>query len=77
LFGFERATTQGSAIAAYNAALMHLELGADDGRDAALALIDPRSGIGSCQVSRATPQPLASSGLDESKLEPHVSAIAE
>lgn len=40
LAGFERAADKGSAIAAYNAALMRLERGGDADRTAALALLE-------------------------------------
>ena len=46
LAGFERAATQGSAIAAYNAALIRLERGADGDHAAALALLERGVALG-------------------------------
>lgn len=46
LAGFERAAAQGSAVAAYNAALMRLERGADGDRAAALALLERGVALG-------------------------------
>lgn len=52
LAGFEHAAAKGSAIAAYNAALMRLERGADGDRDAALALLERGVALGDAK-SRA------------------------
>lgn len=52
LAGFEHAATKGSAIAAYNAALMRLERGADGDRAAALALLERGATLGDAK-SRA------------------------
>lgn len=52
LSGFEQAATKGSAIAAYNAALMRLERGADGDRTAALALLERGVALGDAK-SRA------------------------
>lgn len=49
---FEHAAAQGSAIAAYNAALMRLERGADGDRTAALALLERGGALGDAK-SRA------------------------
>lgn len=46
LAGFERAAEKGSAIGAYNAALMRLERGADGDRAAALALLERGVSLG-------------------------------
>lgn len=46
LAGFERAAAKGSAIAAYNAALMRLERGADGDHAAALALLERGVALG-------------------------------
>ncbi|MEB1529145.1 hypothetical protein VDQ83_08425 [Xanthomonas campestris pv. campestris] len=46
LAGFERAAAKGSAIAAYNAALMRLERGGDAERAAALALLERAAALG-------------------------------
>lgn len=46
LVGFERAATHGSAIAAYNAALMRLERDAAGDRKAALALLERGAALG-------------------------------
>jgi hypothetical protein len=46
LAGFEHASKQGSAIAAYNAALMRLERGADGDHAAALALLERGVALG-------------------------------
>jgi|GEM_PF-484809 len=46
LAGFERAAAKGSAIAAYNAALMHLELGTEGDRASALALLERGAALG-------------------------------
>lgn len=46
LAGFERAAAKGSAIAAYNAALMRLERSADGDRAAALALLERGAALG-------------------------------
>ncbi|HEY5849590.1 MAG TPA: hypothetical protein VIT62_02310 [Lysobacter sp.] len=46
LAGFEYAATKGSAIAAYNAALMRLERGTDADRAAALALLQRGAALG-------------------------------
>lgn len=46
LAGFERAAAKGSAIAAYNAALMRLERGREGDRDAALALLERGAALG-------------------------------
>lgn len=46
LAGFERAASKGSAIAAYNAALMRLERNAEGDRDAALALLERGVALG-------------------------------
>lgn len=52
LAGFERAATKGSAIAAYNAALMRLERGAEGDRVAGLALLERGVALGDA-TSRA------------------------
>ena len=52
LAGFENAAAKGSAIAAYNAALMRLERGADGDRTAALALLERGVALGDAK-SRA------------------------
>lgn len=52
LAGFEHAAAQGSAIAAYNAAIMHLERGADGDRAAAFALLERGVALGDAK-SRA------------------------
>lgn len=52
LAGFERAAEKGSAIGAYNAALMRLERGADGDRAAALALLERGAVLGDAK-SRA------------------------
>ena len=49
LAGFERAATKGSAIAAYNAALMRLERGAEGDRASALALLERGVALGDAQ----------------------------
>lgn len=46
LAGFERAAAKGSAIAAYNAALMRLERGRDGDRAAALVLLERGAALG-------------------------------
>jgi hypothetical protein len=46
LAGFEHAASKGSAIAAYNAALMRLERNADGDRPAALALLERGAALG-------------------------------
>ncbi|MBB4127303.1 hypothetical protein GGR77_002617 [Xanthomonas translucens] len=46
LAGFERAAAKGSAIAAYNAALMRLERGGDADRTIALALLERAAALG-------------------------------
>jgi len=46
LAGFERAAAKGSAIAAYNAALMRLERGGDTDRTTALALLERAAALG-------------------------------
>lgn len=46
LAGFERAAAKGSAIAAYNAALMRLERGREGDRTAALALLERGVALG-------------------------------
>lgn len=46
LEGFEKAASNGSAIAAYNAALMRLERGADGDRASALALLERGAALG-------------------------------
>lgn len=46
LAGFERAAAKGNAIAAYNAALMRLERGAEGDRAAALALLERGVALG-------------------------------
>lgn len=52
LAGFEHAAAQGSAIAAYNAALMRLERGADGDHAFALALLERGVALGDAK-SRA------------------------
>lgn len=52
LAGFERAAAQGSAIAAYNAAIMHLERGVDGDRAVAFALLERGVALGDAK-SRA------------------------
>lgn len=52
LAGFEHAAEKGSAIAAYNAALMRLERAADGDREAALALLERGAALGDAR-SRA------------------------
>lgn len=52
LAGFEHAAAQGSAIAAYNAAIMRLERGMDGDRPAALALLERGVSLGDAK-SRA------------------------
>ncbi len=52
LAGFERAASKGSAIAAYNAALMRLERNGEGDRAAALALLERGSALGDAK-SRA------------------------
>lgn len=46
LAGFERAAAQGSAVAAYNAALMRLERNGEGDRAAALALLERAAALG-------------------------------
>lgn len=52
LAGFEHAAAKGSAIAAYNAAIMHLDRGTDADRAAALALVERGAALGDAK-SRA------------------------
>lgn len=52
LAGFEHAAKQGSAVGAYNAALMRLERGAEGDRDAAVALLERAAALGD-EKSRA------------------------
>ncbi len=62
LAGFERAARKGSAIAAYNAAIMRLERGDDGDADAGLALLERGASLGDArsrdrlEAERSRPQ---------------------
>ena len=58
LAGFERAAANGSAIAAYNAALMRLDRGADGDRAAARKLLERGAALGDAR-SRARLEAMA------------------